>query len=312
MAYLNPFHILAHHVREGDKIDKALLRKVKKRLLSEFELLGTSTIIVGAQEFDKHAILQFFDKLEKDKSLYQHWQVFNNKPLLAFLEEGDLNYLKRSGAMADLLEDEQLFQYIRPHIVEQFNDALYDAVRKIDIRLTRLLSQNIQQLPNKPETEAYQKTYRYLRSRIQDLDLTGKTILRPNERVLDSEIEDFLHPSFMAIMNLLADHYFKQLRNEYAIQLEKMAINLHNISKRTALAIESIEAGLELNISEETQNRLNHVLKQLQTQGGKKIPNKKAGERTSQREKRKRRKQETSIFWIIQIIIILYYLLRGF
>lgn len=315
MTYLNPFHILANHVREGEKVDKTLLRRVKKRLLSEFELFDASTITIGEQEFDKNAILQFFDKLEKDKSLHQHWQVYNNQPLLAFLEKGDLDYFKRTNAMADILADEKLFQFIQPNLVHQFNDALYDAVRKMDIRLTRLLSKNIQELPNQPETAIYQKTYRYLRGKIQDLDDTGKSILRPNERVLDSEIEDFLHPSFMAVMNLLADHYFQQLRNDYALQLEKMAINLHNIAHRTPLAIESIEAGLELNISEATHNRLHHLLKQLQTVGGKKIPKSKnkTGERTSQREKKKHQRQTgTAIFWIIQLLLLLYYLLKGF
>lgn len=313
MNYINPFHILSSHVRDGEKIDKALLKRVKKRLLSEFELLDSPTIFIGDNEFDKNAVLQFFDKIEKDQALYQHWQIYQNKPLLDFLEKGDLTFFKRSNAIEEVVNDEKLFHYVSPYLVEQFNDELYDAVRKMDIRQTRLLSKNIQALDSKREINAYQKTYRYLRGKTQDLKVTVEDAKRKNHRVLDSEVEGFLHPSFMTVFNFLADHYFERIRNEYAIQLESLAINLHNTTRRTDLAIECLEAGLELNISEDTQNRLNYVLKQLQTKNGKKIPTGKTGKRTSQRKKEKeKRMKESTIFWIVQGAILLWYLLRGF
>ena len=313
MNYINPFHILSNHVRDGEKIDKALLKRVKKRLLSEFELMDSATILIGDNEFDKNAILQFFDKIEKDQALYQHWKIYQNKPLLEFLEKGDLTFFKRSNAIEEITSDEKLFHYIAPYLVEQFNDELYDAVRKNDIRQTRLLSKSIQALNNKQETNAYQKTYRYLRGRIQDLKLTVEDAKRPNQRVLDSEVDNFLHPSFMTVFNLLGDHYFERIRNEYAIELESLAINLHNTSRRTALAIECLEAGLELNLSEDTISRLNHVLKQLQTKNGKEIPKSKTGQRTSQHNKsKKKRVTEKAVFWIVQGAIVLWYLFKRF
>ena len=313
MNYINPFHILSSHVRDGEKIDKALLKRVKKRLLSEFELMDSPTIFIGDNEFDKNAVLQFFDKIETDQALYQHWQIYQNKPLLEFLEKGDLTFFKRTNAIQEVVNDEKLFHYVSPYLVEQFNDELYDAVRKMDIRQTRLLAKNIQALDNKKEINAYQKTYRYLRGRIHDLKVTVEDAKRPRQRVLDSEVEDFLHPSFMTVFNLLTDHYFERIRNEYAIQLEALSINLHNTSRRTDLAIECLEAGLELNVNEDTQNRLNYVLKQLQTKNGKKIPTGKKGQRTSQRKKdKKKRVKESTIFWIVQGAIVLWYLIKRF
>ena len=313
MNYINPFHILSSHVRDGEKIDKALLKRVKKRLLSEFELMDSATIFIGENEFDKNAILHFFDKIEKDQALFEHWKIYQNKPLLEFLEKGDLTFFKRTNAIEEIANDEKLFHYIAPYLVEQFNDELYDAVRKMDIRQTRLLSKSIQALDNKQETNAYQKTYRYLRGRIQDLKLTVEDAKRPKERVLDSEVDRFLHPSFMTVFNFLADHYFERIRNEYAIELESLAINLHNTSRRTDLAIECLEAGLELHINEDTTKRLNYVLKQLQTKNGKEIPKRKTGERTSQRKKAKeRRVNQRTVFWIVQGAILIWYLFCRF
>ncbi len=313
MNYINPFHILSSHVRDGEKIDKALLKRVKKRLLSEFELMDSATIFIGDNEFDKNAILQFFDKMEKDQSLQEHWKIYQNKPLLEFLEKGDLTFFKRTNAIEEIANDEKLFHYIAPYLVEQFNDELYDAVRKMDIRQTRLLSKSIQALNDKQETNAYQKTYRYLRGRIQDLKLTVEDAKRPKERVLDSEVDNFLHPSFMTVFNLLADHYFARIRNEYAMQLESLAVSLHNTSRRTDMAIECLEAGLELNIDEDAISRLNYVLKQLQTKNGKEIPKSKTGERTSQRNKDKeKRVKQKAVFWVIQGAILIWYLIGRF
>lgn len=311
MNYINPFHILSSHVRDGEKIDKALLKRVKKRLFSEFELLDSATIFIGDNEFDKNAILHFFDKIEKDKALYQHWQIYQNKPLLEFLEKGDLTFFKRSNAIEEIITDEKLFHYISPYLVEQFNDELYEAIRKNDIRQARLLSKSIQALKNREETNAYQKTYRYLRGKIQDLKLTAENAKNTQHRVLDSEVENFLHPSFMTIFNLLADHYFERIRNEYAIQLETLAVNLHNTSRRTDLGIECLEAGLELNLNEDSISRLNYVLQQLQTKNGKKIPERKTKKRTSQRKKEKqKRSKEKAIFWAVQGAIVLWYLYK--
>lgn len=311
MKYLNPFHIINTDLREGEKINATLLKRAKKRLFSEFELFGKTTILIGEQEFDKNAILVFFDDLEKEQALFQHWQIFQNKPLLALLEQGDLDFFKRSNALTDVLADKNLAKYTLPYLVYQINEALYDAVRKMDIRTTRLLSEKVIEIPNQHETTAYQKTYRYLRGKVQDVAFTAKSLLNTKERVLDSEIEAFLHPSFMAVFNFLPAHYFGQIRNEYALKLEDIAINLHNIFRRTALAIEAIEAGLELQIDEVTTGRLNHILTQLHTKNGGKIPPRKTGKRTSEREKKKaRRMKETSIFWAIQAILVLMYLLR--
>jgi hypothetical protein len=196
-----------------------------------------------------------------------------------------------------------------PYFVENFNMALFDAVRRMDIRLTRLLSKSAKIFPQEQEGVAFQKTYRHLKAKALDIEGIAKRIRR--EYVLDSEIDPFLHPSFMTVFNSLPAPFFDRIRNEFALNLETLALNLHNVSRRTSMAIEALEAGLELDITANTKHRLNHVLKQLLSPKQQQQREKDTGKTKTRTSERKTTWDIATIaFWIVQIIIFLWLLLR--
>ncbi len=302
MTYLNPFHLIGQDLDANASIDKTMLRRLKKRMLSEFELLGETTISIAEKEMDKDAVLKFFDRLEREDALKYHFEIYNNKPLLDFLEKGDPTFFKLPNSFEKLVENKPLFQFILPYFLPHFNEILHTAVRKMDTRMINLLSKNAQHIPKQKEGIAYLRTYHYLRARVADLGAIGKKLERAH--VFDSEIIDFLHPTFLANFNILPSPYFDRIRDEYALKLETVALNLHNKARRTSLAIEALEAGLELTLSENAAHRLNHILKQLLPKVSQKQSFGKRKERTSQSKKIPMDTKKI-IYWTLRLLFLL-------
>ena len=304
--YLNPFHILEDTLEEDVLVDARMWRRMKKRVLAEFDLSEETTISISTQTFDKDSVLKFFEQLERENALDVHYEIFKNQSLLNFLEQGDLTFFKTPNALEKLVTDQRLFYFVLPYFLPKFNEVLFDAVRKKDIRLTRLLASSAECFPATKEGQAFQKSYRYLKAKSLDVERISKRMKR--EHVLDSEIMDFLHPSLMTVFNLMPRPYFNNIRLEFALKMEELALSLHNTSRRTDLAIEALEAGLELDTNENTEYRLNYVLKQLQLEPPK---GKKAGKRTLRTsEVKSKHDWKTIVYWVIQVIIFFWLLFR--
>lgn len=304
--YLSPFHLLDNTSIEAMPTDVSMFRRVKKEILTEFELQEVTTIDIGSQAFDKDALLKFFDQLEREKQLDLHLKVYKNKVLLDFLELGSLDFFKMPHYFEKLVADEVLFKFCLPYFIPRFNEILFDSARKMDIRMTRLLSKHSTMFSQKMENMAFQKTYRYFKGKSLDLEHSSNKIL--NSYVLDSELMNFLHPSLISIFNLLPSPFFDMLRDEYANRLENLAINLQNTARRTDMAIEALESGLELKTSENTRSRLNHILRQLQPNTGKTTILKKRKKRTSQQSNRQ--DWEAIAFWVVLIALLAWLIIK--
>lgn len=305
--YLSPFHLINNTSTEEMPTDASMLRRVKKEVLMEFELQDVTTIDIGAQAFDKDGVLKFFDHLEREKHLDLHWEIYLNKALLDFLEKGSLDFFKMPYYFEKLVKNKRLFEFSLPYFIPCYNDVLFDSARKMDIRLTRLLSNHSTAFPPKMEGMAFQKAYRYFKTKSLDVEHSSKRIL--NSYVLDSELMDFLHPSLITVFNVLPSPYFDMLRDEYAMRLQDLAVNLQNTARRTDMAIEALEAGLELKVSEVTSSKLMHVLKQLQPEAGRTAILKKRKKRASEQSNRK--DWEAIAFWVVLISVFLLLFLKS-
>lgn len=305
--YLSPFHLLNSTSSEEMPTDSSMIRRVKKEVLMEFELQGVTTIEIGSQAFDKDGVLKFFDQLEREKHLDLHWKIYQNKVLLDFLEKGSLDFFKMPYYFEKLVKNKVLFQFCLPYFIPRYNDVLFDSARKMDIRLTRLLSKHSTVFPQKMEGMAFQKTYRYFKAKSLDVEHSSKKVL--NSYVLDSELMDFLHPSLITVFNVLPSPYFDMLRDEYAMRLQDLAINLQNTARRTDMAIEALEAGLELKVSEVTSNKLMHVLRQLQPEVGRTAILRKRKKRASAQSNRN--DWEAITFWVVLISLFLWLFLKS-
>lgn len=295
MQYLSPFHILSDF-STGRKYDEEEVRKAKKRILSEFELTGGTTIVLGNQEMDKDSVLKFFDKLTSE-SIDFHSKIYNDKLLLHFLEYRDLEIFYQEQLLEEYQEDSKFLHFIAPYFNYQYNLLLFEAVRKQDIPTLQTVLEVDYPLPAVYKGEAYKNTYRYIRGKTQDLgDLTEKS---KSSHIYGAEILPFFNPNFIKIFNLLPD-YFDAVRNEYADYVDTLAVELHNKARRTSLAIDILESAMSLKIRKDVWNRLDYVLQQL----------KPAHQQYSKwAQPNTNTKTQTNFIWIIQIIIMLVFLM---
>ena len=260
MKYLSPFNLLAETLGTVENIDRSTLRKAKKRLLSEFELFEATTIEVSGTLLDKDALLKIFDELESESSLSHHLLIYKNKPLLQFLEAGDHALFFQVKLLNKEEDNKDFIGFITPYFAEVYNTELFNAVRNNDLNIVEILVSHDLPIDFRQEATAYKNTYRLLKS--QSNDLKNIAIRSKKEHVLGSEIIAFFHPTFLAIFDLLPA-YFEGVRNEFADIVDGLAVDLHNKSRRTSLAIEILEACMDLNLSEQVKYRLNYVYKQI-------------------------------------------------
>lgn len=263
MNYISPFHII--NFNDIQTPSKEELRRAKKRYLAEFELVETTTINIKGQALDKNDLLNFFTRLEADQDFNFHQIIFQDKPLLGFLERGELAFFLQP-RHGHYWSDRAFLKFIAPYFTTQFDRILLQAVKQQDETVIQQLFNIIFPLPQRYESMAYKSTYRYFYGQILELE-AGLKKLRDNIFIPDSELITYIHPTRISLLNILPA-YFEGSRNAYAMALQKLAILLHNEFKRTSLARDLLEGGLHLTLDAHTTNQLEDILNQL---GGRRI-----------------------------------------
>ncbi|MCW3083132.1 MAG: TonB family protein [Bacteroidetes bacterium] len=92
MSYQSPLHIIKGIADPDFKINETNLIRLRKQLLADLNLSGGTTISVKEKSYTKDEIIKTFDVLLNDPELDLHEFIFNNKNLLAFLENDELYY----------------------------------------------------------------------------------------------------------------------------------------------------------------------------------------------------------------------------
>ncbi len=301
MQYYSPFHFIPTDLIQGNLLDKKALKKAKKRLLAEFELMGTTTILLKEKEVDKDTVLKIFEQLENGKQATFHLKLYQEPSLLAFLENGDTEVFRDSGKLEILFLQHDFLKFIEPYFIEQYNLALYQAIREEDLDLVDRICA-LSGFPDiSQEATAYQRTYRYFKGRIRDLNEAMRKTRK--EYLPDNELLPFVSYEQIELWNILPD-YFDSPRNEYALELEDLALYLHNTHRRSTLGVFVLEQGLALNINDETESRLNYLLDQIRENAVK------VGDNDLERSK-----DDSSLFWMafvaIKVVLILLSLYKS-
>ncbi len=91
--YVNPFETLQiENVESVDKLDLKLVNRQKSRLLQEIELNDGKVGWLNDRPLDKSHALSVVDEIDDLAKRRYHWAIFQNKCLLRFLTNGDLQH----------------------------------------------------------------------------------------------------------------------------------------------------------------------------------------------------------------------------
>jgi hypothetical protein len=261
MPYLNPFAALdlsPDAFAEADAAD--LLKREKKRLLAEFELADGPVIELRGQALDKSQVLKMFERLEREAEWPHHRRIYEQPELMAFLEEASLDYFYHGDISLLPTQPKDFLRFIGTYFAEQFNQRLYHAFRQKDQDELTVLCRHPLVIPNEYHAACYKDTYRDLHARMKEVEGMA-TSLNEGQKP-DGRVQEVCDEWLLAAFNALPA-YFDGIRDRYGLALESLALALHNEHQRVQLAIFVLRQGLKLELTDDTQARLKHVLDQL-------------------------------------------------
>ncbi|MEL7531547.1 MAG: hypothetical protein AAFN10_09580 [Bacteroidota bacterium] len=262
MAYLNPITLLNLDLAGAEEQPASeWLKREKKRLLAEFELQDSPVITINEREIDRATVLKLFSSLEDHSEWQNHRLVAERPALQAFLEEASLDLFYSGDINLLQATTDEFRTFIAPHFATSYNKRLLHAFRQIDKEEIEIMSVQPLPIPTTHLAACYKDTYRNLHRRVSEIEALSQKV-ESEKAQPGGEVQEWCDEILIDVLNQLPA-YFEGMRDRYGLALEELAIAIHNTHKRIELSILILRQGLKLKVSEQTRQRLQHVLDQL-------------------------------------------------
>ena len=238
--YINPFELIGVNDNEFDNVDKIetkTIQKLKKVLLQEIELENGQIEWMDGLELDRSKAISICDTLNDSKIREFHWQVFTNKPLLAFLSKGDHEHFTVDHETSPLDTLEFLYGYgygsgsgfrefLSPMFSKQYDIVLSLAISKGELSILEVLLDGRRWI-NSSYTDQCFNTAR------QKIDILLEGLLnaqrdRAEEKHSLAKTKEFLESnSLLKILNLCPTFFWEQ-QNKAVAALLDIAVSSYN------------------------------------------------------------------------------------
>ncbi|WNJ16889.1 hypothetical protein [Pontibacter sp. G13] len=262
MKYINPFVALG--LDPSKQSDPETLRNYlkdqRKRLLAQFELMGTPEIELGGKAMDRSTILNMFEMLENEAVRPYHVSIYEHPKLLAFLEDASLDLYYEGDIHQVQLMSRDFQAFVGPYFAAQFNKRLFNAYRQHDWEEVQILCTPPLSIPAKDHATAYQDTYRQIHHELSELEQYAQHLEQGGGP--DAKVQAFSDEMLISTLNKLPE-YFHGVKEKYALGLERLALALHNEHRRVELAIVVLKQAMKLDLTPATRERLKYLLDQL-------------------------------------------------
>ena len=214
MQYTSPLHVLAD--KNPADITEANLKKWRKEFLLKFDLQQQPTLKIAGKEFDKNQLQGIFDLMKTDADF--HIQLYQNKPLLAFIENGDTTIFRKNGKIQAFF-DPVFKEKIKPYFIQQFSDILYKSATNRgfqSINILKDIRESYFQMPADFADDAYAKTFGYLENHVNEGIQQLSNPFLEGKKGLKTEALDFFDLHTLNVFLNLPD-YFSSIATKYAI-----------------------------------------------------------------------------------------------
>lgn len=270
MDYISPLHIVP--VEFHDQLDAAALKKLKKRLLLQFELEGSVTIVIGEREYDKNEILSAVDELSKNPDF--HLKLHRAKPLLAFIEKGTLDVFYSQNEALELLKieggDEGFINWVLPVFCHRLG-KVYATVLAHPFDFTthqkvKKIWHAAFQLPEHYQNEVYGKVYGQLSNQLDLMKSKYEVPVRKRGTVTFKEgIEEYISFWFASVFKYFPESLLP-LRDEYCRWCNNMLNqflseenDLANMLDRDLEILDQLANNAALSINSDHNKQLSHA-----------------------------------------------------
>jgi len=216
MNYQSPIHLVADRYLDPESVNAATLKRWRKELLLRFNFSATSTIEIEGKEYDKQAVNDTFDELQKDFSF--HLKLYKNKTLLAFVEAGDLRFFsdtRAQGVFADAVFQDKVYHLFSQAYGQVFTDAVTHPTDE-NINKLSILNNSSLAIASEAASEVYAESFGRFEQFVNRFkEVSKECFAKTSQYRLKSEINEFVNPQIRKLLGLLPS-VFDGLKKDYA------------------------------------------------------------------------------------------------
>lgn len=252
MKYISPFKLLALDTVLSDSKE---LGKIKKQILAEFELAQETVIDIRGYTIEKTTALKLLDELENPKVEAFHYNVFQDKNLLLFLEKG----VRGRFSDNDIYNEADFLNFVSPYFREIYNLNQYRAFIKNDFNLIGKMASMRMLISNSDLDGCYQKTCRLIVQKIEEIDTIGRNF---NFRTTERTLSPYYNHQLINSLNALPK-YFSPYLDRYASSLLTLAIEINNNHSQHRLAYSIVREIRFVKASSLVKSMIEEIYKQM-------------------------------------------------
>lgn len=227
MRYITPFHYLPSETIQDLITDVSKIKLVRKRMLAEVELSDTQSIFINGKELTKFDVINIFDNLNNQSLLDIHSEIFKDKALLDFLENGKFS-TNFTAPFNPRLTNEIAINLISPHYIEVSIDFLNEALAKKDIETVRNFFSVSHLMNNKDTFEFYEYLTKKLMVLVKPISELEEKI-KNNYIPVANDLNELHLGTLIKFLNELPED-FNKLREDVAASLNGLGCELINHS----------------------------------------------------------------------------------
>ncbi|MBS0031190.1 hypothetical protein ACTJJ0_29785 [Chitinophaga sp. 22321] len=250
MKYLNPLTLL-DKMNGGpvDVRDNTALTLLRKKMLAGLDLTDDKALQVNGQLFNKHELLQFFDRLQSTDILRFHQQVAADAVLVHFLKTGEMK-----GQLADQpwYEDPGFLVFIAPYYEPLFTAAVLNSLQQADVAATQHLFAAPLLMDGAHTTASYRQILRHLKGWENELK-TALAELDNGAAFTWKYLAHLANTKLIQQLNSLPAE-FHQWRIDYSISLINLAIAIYTKDFKRSMAV--LDLVSQLQTSDYVQERV--------------------------------------------------------
>ena len=265
--YMNPFELMnAPRDMDLDDFDAKTVQRLKKALLAEIELEDGQLSWMLGLIIDKSRAISVCEEIsDYDKSL-RHWQIYQNKNLLAFLERGSHDHFLVDEtdsplATIDIFEDDSGFRtFISEPFARQFDLVLSEAISQQNLAIIECLLDGRRWVDPPFDDMCFENAHRLVDRMLEKVrGLPGEAEVRKlsaqevASRIADNKIDSILNlfPTYLwnqqnEAISIIRTTAAKAWQAHHDIDLAKATIQVANrFSHRTAAMASALDADLK-------------------------------------------------------------------
>lgn len=257
MQYIDPYALFKLDVQGPEGVTKERLRRVKQRLLAEFELSDDIVIEMGGVKMDKSTALKLLEEMENPEQARLYWYLHSNPQLADFLQNEKLRYL-RYLPQGEKLGDKDFRKFLSKRLAPIFDRHLSENIRKGRRPEVSLILQRLDLIDSWDLDDALKSSVRFFNQNVQEIKhLAGDPV-----ELRKAKTDHLYEAEQVKLLNRFPRVY-QHLRNRYADALRELAETYENKlnATHTAYAVICVAAELDTDIS--TSEYINYLKVEL-------------------------------------------------